>query len=175
VAQEGGFLSPTGTKMPTDLDICPRSKHRFYCPVLTIPVTVSSICLSDNPSSDCDFSLPNSTEQVSARNWIPAGGSCSERTVSGVDLGQGPLRLADEDGNLRIVLLHGRIGARKERSKKCIPGRQYFPLPPQERGRPVDRRSAVMPAGTIQVAQSKASDSNERRREKNVPHGSALL
>ena len=34
-----------------------RARHASF---LTSPVTASSICLSDRPSSDCCFSVPNS-------------------------------------------------------------------------------------------------------------------
>lgn len=36
------------------------------------------------------------------------------RTVSGVDLGECALRLADEDRDLGVVLLHGRVCPREE-------------------------------------------------------------
>lgn len=44
-----------------------------YAWFFTSPVTVSSICLSVNPSRDCDFSLPNSTISISCMlvEYIP--------------------------------------------------------------------------------------------------------
>lgn len=36
------------------------------------------------------------------------------RTVSGKDLGQGAGGLADHDGRVGVVLLHGRVGAQEE-------------------------------------------------------------
>lgn len=42
------------------------------------------------------------------------GGHWVGRTVSGVDLGQSSLSLANEDRNLGVVLLHGGIGASEE-------------------------------------------------------------
>lgn len=50
--------------------------------------------------------MPRSVK-VSKFVW---SGGCPVRTVSGVDLGLGAGGLADEDGDVGVASLHGRVG-----------------------------------------------------------------
>lgn len=90
-----------------------RPRYGIVYAFFTNPVTVSSICLSDNPSKDCAFSFPNSTTQLAIHQKFRI--VSSQRTISSIHLWQRPLRLADKNRDLGIVLLHSRIGAREKR------------------------------------------------------------
>lgn len=108
---------------------------------VTSPETVSSICLSDRPSRDCDFSVPKSrvTSIVSKRPkyrlsfffsflfvskskrsfWRWRGeGIRSERTESGVDFGEGAGGFAEEDRGVWVGLLDGGVLFCEERSRR---------------------------------------------------------
>jgi hypothetical protein len=74
------------------------------------------LCLMEGhlPLRASSFSIPKPIPTLISYLHTYNSECCVRRTVSSVDTGKGAGGLADEDRSVRVVLLHGGIGAEEE-------------------------------------------------------------